>query len=98
MPDVQALPTAGFLFIAMLFAVFQAQHRRVDGFQQVGVVGCDQHRGAELVELLEQSHQPQCQGGIHIAGRLVCQQQFGLEMTARAMAARCFSPPDNTGG
>ena len=42
----------------------------------MGVVGCDQNCCAKLVELLEQAHQTQCQGRVHIAGRLVCQQQF----------------------
>ena len=65
---------------------------------QRDVVGRDDDGGAGLVEFDEQPQQPPRQCRIDVAGRLVGQQQLRPAITARAIAARCFSPPDRTGG
>ena len=65
---------------------------------QRDVVGGNDDRGARSVQFDEQAQQPLTEIGIDIAGRLIGEQQLGRAMTARAMAARCFSPPESTGG
>ncbi len=71
---------------------------RVDLLHQAEIVGGDHHRGAEPVELDEQAQQAARERRIDIAGRLVGEQDLGCSISARAIAARCFSPPESTGG
>ncbi len=58
-------------------AVMQDEARRVEPVHQGVIVGGDDHRGAEPVQLDEQPQQPVGDDRIDIAGRLVGEQQFG---------------------
>ena len=49
----------------------------LDAGEQMEIVGGDDHRGAELVQRIEQMEQPVRHFRIDIAGRLVGDQQFG---------------------
>src|SRR5438270_1094958 len=72
------------LLIDVQASLMQHQPPRIVLIHQRDVVGCDDHRGAGLVQLDEQPQQPPAQGRIDIAGRLVRQQQ----MRARNHCAR----------
>ena len=53
----------------------QPQRRRRMAADQRVVVGCDHHRGAQPVQLLEQLHQPLGLHIVQVAGRFIGQQQ-----------------------
>src|SRR5215207_5161925 len=65
------------LLIDMQPAVAEDQPAGVDLVHEAEVVGGDDNRGAEPVELDEQAQQPPPQRRIDVAGRLVGQQQVG---------------------
>jgi len=60
-----------------------------------GVVVSDHHYSEMLflVQGSQQVHDFFTRGGIEITGRFVGQQHRGLAIRARAIAARCISPP-----
>src|SRR5467141_3007111 len=63
------------LFIDMQPSMMQHHPPRLILIHQRDVVGCDNHRGAGLVQLDEQPQQSPPQGRIDVAGRLIRQQQ-----------------------
>src|SRR5215207_7639168 len=76
----------------------QAQHRQRAAGDEMRVVGGNQHGRAETVELLEEVEEAGGKGGINIARRLIGEEEFRLCHNGTAMATRCFSPPERTGG
>ena len=70
----------------------------VELVHQAMIVRRDDDRGAEPIELDEQAQQPIGDHRIDVAGRLVGEQKLGRPITARAMAALCFSPPERISG
>src|SRR3981081_77636 len=62
------------LFIEMQSSLVQHQTPSGTLIQQRGVMGCDNHRGAGLIQFDEQPQQPPSERRIDIAGRLIRQQ------------------------
>ena len=64
------------------------------------IVGCDERlHGARFVQFDEEPQQAPRQSRIDIARRFVREKKLRHRtMSARAIAARCFSPPDSTAG
>jgi len=60
---------------------------------------CNDHHGDSCtVDLLENVHHFEGSDGIEGAGGLIGKDDFGFVISARAMAIRCFCPPDNSLG
>ena len=84
--------------VDMQASLVQDQSAGVVLVHQRNVVRGDDDGGARFVEFDEQPQQALAEVRIDIAGGLVGEQKLGRAITARAMAMRCFSPPDSAGG
>ncbi len=57
-------------------SVFERHRPRRMPLHQIGIMRCDHHRGAESVELDEETQDAPRHGRVDIAGRLVCQENL----------------------
>ena len=78
-------------------AIHLVSHRKPLG-QRRAVRDDDEDRVLRGVQLQQQVGDRVGRGAIEVAGGLVAEQQRGLRISARARAARCFSPPDSSAG
>jgi len=86
------------LLIDVQPSLVQHQPPRLILVHQRDVMGRDDHRGAGFVEFDEQPQQSPSSVGSTLPVGSSASNRCGREITARAIAARCFSPPDRIGG